>query len=396
MNALANAKPYFPGWQLLQIPGPSNVPAKVLAAMAQPTIDHRGEAFAAFAKTLLDDLKPIFGTSDDVVIFPSSGTGAWEAALVNVTSPGDAVLMAETGHFATLWYKLAKQLGLNAELLPGDWRKAVDPEAIGARLRQDKAHTIKAVCVVHNETSTGATSDIAAVRAAIDAAGHPALLLVDTISSLGSVDYRQDEWGVDVTIAGSQKGLMLPPGLGFNSYGPKARAASETARMPRSYFDWETMRPAPLTGQFPYTPATNLLFALRTALDLLAQEGMENVFNRHARHARATRAAVEAWGLEVLCIEPEHQSNVLTAVLMPEGVSADGFRAHMVERVNMSLGNGLSKLKDRVFRIGHLGDFNDMMLIATLAGVQMGLIAYGVKPSASGIEAAMAVLTETL
>ena len=394
MNALANAKPHYPGWQLLQIPGPSNVPASVLSAMAQPTIDHRGEAFATFAKSLLADLKRIFGTRDDVVVFPSSGTGAWEAALVNVTSPGDMVMMAETGHFATLWYKLARQLGLNAELLPGDWRKAADPEAIGARLRADTTHSIKAVCVVHNETSTGATSDIQAVRSAIDAAGHPALLLVDTISSLGSVDYRQDEWGVDVTIAGSQKGLMLPPGLGFNAYGAKAKAAAETALMPRSYFDWEAMRLAPQSGQFPYTPATNLLFALRAALDLLAQEGMDNVFRRHARHAHATRAAVEAWGLAVLCVESEHQSNVLTAVLMPEGVSADGFRAQMVSRFNMSLGNGLSKLKDRVFRIGHLGDFNDLMLIATLAGVQMGLIAYGIKPPASGVEAAMAVLAE--
>jgi alanine-glyoxylate transaminase/serine-glyoxylate transaminase/serine-pyruvate transaminase len=394
LNSIPNTETYYPGWQLLQIPGPSNVPSSVLSAIAQPTIDHRGAAFATFARTLFQDLKPIFGTKDDVVIFPSSGTGAWEAALINVTSPGDTVLMVETGHFATLWFKLAKQLGLNAELIPGDWRKAADPEAIRARLRQDTAHSIKAVCVVHNETSTGATSDIAAVRSAIDTAGHPALLLVDTISSLGSVDYRQDEWGVDVTIAGSQKGLMLPPGLGFNAYGAKAKAASETARMPRSYFDWDAMSAAPLSGQFPYTPATNLLFGLRAALDLLAKEGMQNVFRRHARHARATRAAVQAWGLEVLCVEPEHQSNVLTAVLMPEGVSADGFRAHMVTRFNMSLGNGLSKLKDRVFRIGHLGDFNDIMLMATLAAVQMGLLAYGVKPTASGVEAAMAALAE--
>ncbi|HEY4201283.1 MAG TPA: aminotransferase class V-fold PLP-dependent enzyme [Devosiaceae bacterium] len=391
---MANAESYYPGWQLLQIPGPSNVPARVLQAIAHPTIDHRGEAFARFAKDLLRDLKPLFGTRHDVVIFPSSGTGAWEAALVNVASPGDTVLMAETGHFATLWFKLARQLGLKAELLPGDWRRAADAEAIGRRLAEDKNHVIKAVCVVHNETSTGATSDIAAVRRAIDKAGHPALLMVDTISSLGSVAYEQDAWGVDVTIAGSQKGLMLPPGLGFNAYSPKAKAASATATMTRSYFDWAAMADAPLTGQFPYTPATNLLFGLRAALDLLAEEGMETVFSRHRRHARATRAAVAAWGLEVLCVEPEHQSNVLTAVMMPEGVSADGFRAHMVKRFNMPLGNGLSKLKDRVFRIGHLGDFNDLMLIATLGGVQMGLASYGVAPGASGVEAAMAVLAE--
>ena len=325
MHAIGNMEAYHPGWQLLQIPGPSNVPARVLTAIARPTIDHRGDTFARLAKGLLRDLKPIFGTDHDVVVFPSSGTGAWEAALVNVLSPGDTVLMAETGHFATLWYNLAEQLGLNAELLPGSWRRAVDPVAIERRLKADTGHAIKAVCIVHNETSTGATSDIPAVRAAIDAAGHPALLMVDTISSLGSVRYEQDKWGVDVTVAGSQKGLMLPPGLGFNAFGPKAKALARQSTTRRSYFDWTAMDDVASTGQFPYTPATNLLFGLRAALDLLAEEGIDTVFTRHERHARATRAAVSAWGLEVLCTEPAEQSNVLTAVLMPDGVSADAF-----------------------------------------------------------------------
>lgn len=392
MNAILNSERHYPGWALLQIPGPSNVPAGILSAIANPTIDHRGDTFARLAKGIIRDLKPLFGTKHDVVVFPSSGTGAWEAALVNVLSPGDHVLMAETGHFATLWFKLAEQLGLKAELLAGDWRKAADPCAIQDRLTNDTSYAIKAVCVVHNETSTGATSDIAAIRKAIDDAGHPALFMVDTISSLASVPYEQDAWGVDVTVAGSQKGLMLPPGLGFNAYGPKAKSISRTSSTLRSYFDWKAMEDVADTGQFPYTPGTNLLFGLRAALDLLALEGMDAVFRRHARHAEATRAAVEAWGLEVLCVEHARRSNVLTAVVMPEGKSADAFRSHVLQRFNMPLGNGLSKLKDRVFRIGHLGDFNDLMLIATLAGIQLALDEFDVARKANGVEAAMKVL----
>ncbi|WP_245273538.1 aminotransferase class V-fold PLP-dependent enzyme [Phyllobacterium sp. UNC302MFCol5.2] len=394
MSGMANTETYYPGWQLLQIPGPSNVPPAVLHAIARPTIDHRGLAFAAFARNLLEDLRPVFGTREDIIVFPSSGTGAWEAALVNTMSPGERVLMAETGHFSTLWFEMAERLGLGAELLHGDWRHAADPEAISKRLVRDTTQEIKAVCVVHNETSTGATSDIVAVRRAIDATGHPALLMVDTISSLGSVPYEHDRWGVDVTVSGSQKGLMLPPGLGFNVAGPKAWQAAATAKMPRAYFDWAAMATATASGQFPYTPATNLLFGLRTALDLLSLEGMDKVFRRHARHGRATRAAVTGWGLEVLCVEEDHQSNVLTAVVMPDGASADAFRSYMVERFNLPLGNGLAKLRDRVFRIGHLGDFNDLMLIATLGALQLGLEGFGIPVKASGLEAAMAILRE--
>lgn len=394
MHSGTNSSVFHPGWQFLQIPGPSNVPRAVLEAIGRPTIDHRGDEFARLAIDLISDLRHLFGTSDTVVALPSSGTGAWEAALVNVASPGDHVVMAETGYFSNLWHKLAEALGLKAEILPGNWRRAADPQSIHERLRADPSHGIKAVCVVHNETSTGATSDIAAIRQAIDEAGHPALLMVDTISSLGSMPYEHDRWGVDVTVSGSQKGLMLPPGLGFNAFGSKARAAMKAARLPRAYFDWEAMEQVGTTGQFPYTPATNLLFGLRAALDQLKAEGLENVFARHARHARAARAAVSAWGLDILCEQPEARSSVLTAVSMPGGRSADALRAHIMRRFNMPLGNGLGQLKDKVFRIGHLGHFNDLMLIGALGGVQLGLVENGLQIKSSGVDAALDELAD--
>jgi alanine-glyoxylate transaminase/serine-glyoxylate transaminase/serine-pyruvate transaminase len=380
------------GRHFLQIPGPTNVPDRVLRAMHRPTIDHRGPDFAKLAAGILQDLKPIFGTSGPVIIYPSSGTGAWEAALVNTLSPGDRVLMAETGHFATLWCEMAGRLGLDVELLPGDWRHGVDPERIEATLADDRAHAIKAVCVVHNETSTGVTSRIPQVRHAIDRPSHPALFMVDTISSLASIDYRQDEWGVDVTVAGSQKGLMLPPGLGFNGVGDKALAAAKGARMPKSYWDWQPMLAANAKGVFPYTPATNLLYGLRAALDMLCEDGLEQVFARHDSHAEATRRAVRAWGLEVLCRDPREYSSSLTAVRVPEGLDADALRAAILERYDLSLGNGLGRLAGRVFRIGHLGDFNDLMLAGTLAGIEMGLTRVGFPVAGSGVAAALAYL----
>lgn len=380
------------GRHFLQIPGPSNVPDRILRAMDFPTIDHRGPEFAEVGRRALEGMKTIFKTEGRVVIYPASGTGAWEAALVNTLSPGDRVLMYETGHFATLWKKLAEKHGLRPEFIPGDWRSGADAAAIEEHLRADKGHEIKAVCVVHNETSTGAVTDVAAVRRAIDAAGHPALLMVDTISSLASIDYRHDEWGVDVTVAGSQKGLMLPPGLSFNAISDKALKASETARLTRSYWSWAEMLGPNEKGYFPYTPATNLLYGLNEAIAMLHEEGLENVFARHKRHAAATRAAVEAWGLEVLCNKPSDQSPVLTAVMMPEGHSADNFRAVTLRNYNMSLGSGLSKIADKVFRIGHLGDFNDLMLIGTLGGVEMGLRDAGVPHRAGGVQKAMEVL----
>ena len=382
-----------PGRHFLQIPGPTNCPLPVLAAIAKPTIDHRGPEFKALATDVLDRIRTIFKTIEPVVIYPASGTGAWEAALVKTLSPGDEILMFETGWFSTLWHKLALKLGLAPEVLPGDWRGGVDAGAIEARLRQDKGHAIKAVCVVHNETSTGVTSDIAAVRRAIDAAGHPALLLVDTISSLGSIDYRHDEWGVDVTVAGSQKGLMLPPGLSFNAVSQKARAAAKCARMPRAFWDWEEIIAINKNGFFPYTPATNMLQGLKVALDLLHEEGLDNVFARHDRAAEATRRAVAHWGFETQCADPARHSSALTAVRLPEGHSADNLRATILERSNMSLGNGLGQLADRVFRIGHLGDFNLVSVAGTLAGVEMGLAVCGIPHRAGGVEAAMGYLT---
>ncbi|WP_333903701.1 pyridoxal-phosphate-dependent aminotransferase family protein [Achromobacter insolitus] len=380
------------GRHFLQIPGPTNVPDRVLRAIDQPTIDHRGPEFGALGLAVLEGVKQVFQTQSPVVIFPSSGTGAWEAALVNTLSPGDRVLMVETGHFASLWRKLAGRLGLEVDFLENDWRHPVDAAAIAARLAEDTAHGIKAVCVVHNETSTGVTSDIAAVRAAIDGAAHPALLMVDTISSLGSIDYRHDEWGVDVTVAGSQKGLMLPPGLAFNAVGARALAAADDARLPRSYWDWREMLAANARGYFPYTPSTNLLYGLHEALAMLREEGLPQVYARHSRHAQAARLAVAAWGLELLSLDPTAHSAALTAVIMPQGHGADAFRKLVLERFDMSLGQGLGKLADRVFRIGHLGYFNDLTLCGTLAGVEMGLAAAGVPHRPGGVQAAMEFL----
>ncbi|MDQ1621488.1 MAG: alanine-glyoxylate transaminase / serine-glyoxylate transaminase / serine-pyruvate transaminase [Actinomycetota bacterium] len=357
--------------------------------MSAPTIDHRGPEFARLARAVLDGLKPVFGTAGPVVVYPSSGTGAWEAALVNTLSPGDRVLSFDTGHFATLWQAMARGLGLDVDFVPGDWRHGVDPATVAERLAADTHHRIKAVCVVHNETSTGVTSRVAEVRAALDSADHPALLLVDTISSLGSIDYRHDEWGVDVTVAGSQKGLMLPPGLGFNAVSKKALAVSRTAQLPKSYWDWQPIIAANANGFFPYTPATNLLYGLQAALQMLEDEGLKNVFARHARHAAATRAAVHAWGMEVLCADEREYSGSLTAVVVPEQYDADAVRAVVLERFDMSLGAGLGKLAGRVFRIGHLGHFNDLTLAGTLSGVQMGLRLTGVPIDARGVEAAL-------
>ncbi|MBD9429337.1 aminotransferase class V-fold PLP-dependent enzyme [Achromobacter sp. ACM03] len=383
---------HLSGRHFLQIPGPTNVPDRVLRAIDQPTIDHRGPEFGALGLAVLEGVKQVFQTQSPVVIFPSSGTGAWEAALVNTLSPGDRVLMVETGHFASLWRKLAGRLGLEVDFLEGDWRHPVDAAAIAARLAEDQGRKIKAVCVVHNETSTGVTSDIPAVRAAIDGAAHPALLMVDTISSLGSIDYRHDEWGVDVTVAGSQKGLMLPPGLAFNAVSARALAAADEARLPRSYWDWREMLAANARGYFPYTPSTNLLYGLHEALAMLREEGLPQVFARHQRHAQATRLALAGWGLELLSLDPAAHSPALTAVVMPQGHGADAFRKLVLERFDMSLGQGLGKLTDRVFRIGHLGHFNDLTLCGTLAGVEMGLAAAAVPHRAGGVQAAMEFL----
>jgi alanine-glyoxylate transaminase/serine-glyoxylate transaminase/serine-pyruvate transaminase len=382
------------GRHFLQIPGPTNVPDRVLRAIDRPTIDHRGPEFGELGKTVIAGMKRVFKTAGDVVIYPASGTGAWEAALVNTLSSGDRVLMAETGHFATLWRRLAERLSLAVDFVPGDWRHGADPSEIEARLRADRAHAIKAVCVVHNETSTGVASRIADVRAAIDRASHPALFMVDTISSLASIDYRHDEWGVDVTVGGSQKGLMLPPGLSFNAIGAKALAASRQAKLPRSYWDWGEMLAINAKGYFPYTPATNLLYGLSEALDMLFEEGLDDVFARHARHAEATRRAVRAWNLEVLCANPAEFSSSLTAILLPDGHDADTFRRIVLDRFDLSLGQGLGKLSGKVFRIGHLGWFNDLMLCGTLAGVEMGLAAANVPHRAGGVQAAMDYLAD--
>jgi alanine-glyoxylate transaminase/serine-glyoxylate transaminase/serine-pyruvate transaminase len=384
------------GRHFLQIPGPTNVPDRVLRAIDAATMDHRGPEFGELGKGVLAGMKRVFKTtSSEVVIYPASGTGAWEAALVNTLSPGERVLMAETGHFATLWQKMAGRLGLDVEFLPGDWRHGVDPEAVEKRLRADSEKRIKAVCVVHNETSTGVTSRIGEARRAIDAAGHPALFMVDTISSLASIDYRHDEWGVDVTVAGSQKGLMLPPGLSFNCISPKALAAAKSARLPKSYWAWDEMVANGRSGYFPYTPATNLLYGLREALAmLLDEEGLDAVFARHQRHAEATRRAVRAWGLEVLALDPREYSASLTAVLLPAGHDADRVRKIILEAFDMSLGTGLGKLAGKVFRIGHLGDFNDLALMGTLAGVEMGLALARVSAKKEGVQAAMAYLAE--
>ena len=390
------------GRHFLQIPGPSPVPDRILRTLSLPTIDHRGPEFAALGRKVLGDMQRIFQTQNPVLIYPTSGTGAWEAALVNTLSPDDHVLMYETGHFAAMWSKLATALGLKAEVIampgletngtPTSWRYGVQPDLIEARLRADAAHHIRAVCVVHNETSTGVTSDIAAVRQAIDAAGHPALLLVDTISGLAAADYRHDEWGVDVSISGSQKGLMLPPGLGFNAVSPKALAASKHATFPKAFWGWHEMIEMNRTGYWPTTPATNLLYGLSEACDMLLDDGLDAVFARHKRWATATQAAVRAWGLEIQCAEPSVYSPILTGVMMPEGVDADAVRKLIYERYDCSLGTGLGKVKGRMFRIGHLGDCNDLTLIAAIAGCEMGLKAAGVVLQSSGVQAAMDVV----
>jgi alanine-glyoxylate transaminase/serine-glyoxylate transaminase/serine-pyruvate transaminase len=386
---MANAS----GRHFLQVPGPSNVPDRILRAIARPTIDHRGPEFSRLALGLLEDLKPVLQTSGKVMIYPSSGTGAWEAAIVNTLSPGDKVLMFETGQFATLWKQMALDLGLDVNFLAGDWRHGADLDQVESILRDDRNHQIKAVMVVHNETSSAVTNSVPAMRKTMDRAKHPALLMVDTISSLGSMDYRHDEWGVDVAIAGSQKGLMLPPGLGFNAVSEKALAAAKTARMPKSYWDWQAMLNQNKIGFFPYTPATNLLYGLRESLNMLNEEGLANVFERHSRHGEATRRAVRAWGLETVCADPERYSSSVTAVFVPPTSNADEFRKVVLENFNMSLGSGLGKLAGKVFRIGHLGDFNDLMLAGTLSGVEMGLSLAGVPHTRGGVAAALEYLT---
>ena len=385
------------GRHFLQIPGPSNVPDRVLRAIDRPTIDHRGPEFQQLGLAVLDGLKTIFRTEHPVIMFPASGTGGWEAALVNTLSAGDKVLMYETGHFASLWKAIAERLGLVPEFLAvGDdsWRRGADPAAIEARLASDRKHEIKAVCVVHNETSTGVTSHIDQVRKAIDRAGHPALLMVDTISGLGSIDYRHDEWGVDVTVAGSQKGMMLPPGLSFNAVSPKALEAAKASKLPKSFWSWQEMLGPNRNGFFPYTPSTNLMYGLREAIAMMHEEGLDNVFARHQRHAEATRRAVRAWGLEIQCLNEDEHSPVLTAVRMPEGCDEAAFRKVVLQHFDMSLGSGLGKVTGKVFRIGHLGDFNDLTLVGTLAGVGMGLELAGIPHDKGGVTAAMNYLAE--
>ncbi|BCJ89656.1 serine--glyoxylate aminotransferase [Terrihabitans soli] len=381
--------PRTAGRHFLQIPGPTPVPDRILRAMDMPVLDHRGPEFQRLGKRVLENIKGVFKTKNHVFIYPASGTGAWEAALTNVLSPGDKVLMFETGHFATLWKNMALKLGIEPVFISSDWRTGADPEALEQKLREDKNHEIKAVCVVHNETSTGCVSPIGKIRKAIDAAGHPALYLVDTISSLASIDYRHDEWGVDVTVSGSQKGLMLPPGLSFNAVSEKALKASKTSKLPKLFWSWEEMIPHNKNGFFPYTPGTNLLYGLDAAIDMLNEEGLENVFARHDRHAEATRRAVRAWGLEILCRVPEHYSSSLTAVLVPDGHNADDFRGRVLDAFDMSLGTGLTKLQGKVFRIGHLGDTNDLTILGALCGVEMGLALAGIPHKEGGVQAAM-------
>lgn len=386
--------PHRAGRHYLQIPGPTPVPDRIMRAIDRQVIDHRGPEFGVLGRDVLAGIKTIFNTKEHVIIYPASGTGAWEAALVNTLSPGDRVLMVETGHFASLWHKMAVKLGLKPEFIETDWRHGVNAADIEAALTQDSTHTIKAVCVVHNETATAVTSDIAAVRKAMDRTNHPALLMVDTISSIGSIDYRHDDWGVDVTVGGSQKGLMMPPGLSFNAISAKALAASKSAKLPRAFWGWDEMIESNKTGYFPYTPATNMLYGLREAIAILHEEGLENVFRRHQRLAEATRRAVRAWGLELVAANPAEYSPVLTAVMMPPGHDADQLRAVVLEHFDLSLGMGLAKLKGKAFRIGHLGDINDLTLLATLAGVEMGLALANVPHQKGGVDAAMQYLQE--
>lgn len=386
---------YQPGRHFLQIPGPTNVPDRVLRAIDNPVIDHRGPEFAELAKGCLEGMKKIFKTNDPVIIFTASGTGGWEAALTNTLNPGDKVLASDTGQFAALWLKMARNLGFNVELIDSDWRHGVDANEVGARLAADKNHEIKAVMAVHNETSTGVKSDIARVRKTIDEAKHPALLMVDTVSSLGSIDYRHSEWRVDVAIGGSQKGLMLPPGLSFNAISQKAIAASKNSKFPKSFWRWDDMLTTNANGFFPYTPATNLIYGLKEALVLLLEEeGLENVFKRHSRHAEATRRAVRTWGLEICALDPCEYSDTVTSIFMPEGFEESAFRSLVLKKFNMALGAGLGRLTGKVFRIGHIGNFNDLMLAGTLAGVEMALEVAGVPHRKGGVDAAMGYLAE--
>jgi alanine-glyoxylate transaminase/serine-glyoxylate transaminase/serine-pyruvate transaminase len=380
------------GWHFLQIPGPTNVPDRVLRAMARPIVDHRGPEFAALTLDLLAGLRSIFKASGPVVIYPSSGSGASEAALVNTLSAGDRVIVFETGHFAFGWKKIAERLGLDVDYVPGNWRRGASEVDLESRLAADKKHEIKAVVVVHNETSTGVTSRIADLRRAMNRVNHPALLIVDAVSSLASMDYRHDEWGVDVTVCGSQKGLLVPPGLGFTAVSEKALAAAKTAKLPRAYWDWEDMIKQNEAGFFPYTPATSLFYGLSEAVKILQEEGLPNVFRRHDRHAEATRAAARAWGLDIVCEDPREYSSSITALFVPEGHDADKLRRLILERFNMSLGVGLSRLAGRVFRIGHLGSFNDLMLMGTLSGVEMGLREAGIPHREGGVMAAIELL----
>ena len=390
------SKNYMPGRHFLQLPGPSNIPDRVLRAMDYPTIDHRGPEFSELALECFNGIKQVFKTKNNVIIYPASGTGAWEAALVNCLKENDLVLMVETGHFASLWEKMANKIGIKTEILQTDWRRGVDPNLIEERLLQDKENKIKAVCIVHNETSTGSTSNIREVREVLDHLNHDALLMVDTISGLASMNYEHDTWGVDVTISGSQKGLMLPPGLSFNAISKKALSISKKSGMKRSYWDWEEQIMMNNSGYFPYTPATNLLYGLKESLKMLNEEGLENVFKRHDRLAKATRIAVQAWGLEILCLEEKNYSSVLTAVIVPDEHDADQLRKIILENFNMSLGNGLSKLQGKVFRIGHLGDFNDLMLLGTLNGIEMGLSISNIPFQKGGVEKASQFLKESL
>ena len=388
------SKKYMPGKHFLQLPGPSNVPDRILRAMDYPTIDHRGPEFSDLANDCLEGIKTIFKTKSNVIIYPASGTGAWEAALVNTIRENELVLMVETGHFASLWNKMALRLGIRTEFLETDWRRGVVPEKLLDRLQKDTKNEIKAVCVVHNETSTGCASRIEEVRKALNSANHNALLMVDTISGLASMEYKHDEWGVDITVSGSQKGLMLPPGLSFNAISDKALRISKTSGMRRSYWDWEEQIDANKSGSFPYTPATNLLYGLKEAINMLHEEGLDNVFKRHEKHALATRAAVQAWGFENVCKEEKDFSNVLTAVMLPENHNADNLRKIILENFNMSLGAGLSKLAGKVFRIGHLGDFNDLMLMGTLNGLELGFEIAGIPYQKGGTAKATEILVD--
>jgi len=392
---MASNTPRVPGRHFLQIPGPAPVPDRILRAMDKAVLDHRGPEFQQLGLRVLSGIKTIFKTKNNVFLFPASGTGAWEAALINALSPGDKILMFETGHFATLWKTMATKLGLKAEFIESDWRSAVDPAAIETRLKEDKKHEIKAVCVVHNETSTGVTSNIADVRKAIDAARHPALFMVDSVSGLASADFRMDEWGVDVAVSGSQKGLMLPPGIGLTGVSEKALKASKETKSYKSFFSWEDMVGPNKSGFFPYTPATNLLWGLAEAVDMLHEEGLDRVFARHIRHGEATRRAVRAWGLEILCKDPKAYSPVLTAILMPAGYDSDEFRKIALEHFDISLGAGLSKIAGKVFRIGHLGDTNDLTILGALSGVEMSLGIMGVPFKKGGVQAAIDYLGST-